>query len=262
MERSLLSMAKDGISLAQGIVPRARIEAVHDSLLDVARFLGVPKEAATTIDSAWNWLCHTDRATAGLLYNAFKRLAAVHQLACAPELLQVLRHEAGIECPMLVDINCRIDAFAGDKYLFGWHQDYWFSICSPNAVVMWMPLTDVTADNGGLDVISNRWTAGRIFRSKPGSKYDSYADAVQLDEAIPDENAIRIMPRASDALLFRFSVLHRSAPVLAPDRSRFTVQLRFADATDTDFRNNLYKPGVVTHSNVEYLAQSGPELGK
>lgn len=262
MERSSLSMAKDGIALAEGIVPRANMDAIHDSLLDVARFLGVPKSAAATIDSAWNWLCHTDRPTAGLLYNAFKRLAAVYQLACAPELLQLLRHEAGVQCPMLVDINCRIDAFAGEKYLFGWHQDYWFSICSPNAVVLWMPLTDVTAETGGLDVISNRLTHGRIFQSKPGLKYDSYADAVQLDEAIPDEDAIRVMPRASDALLFRFSVLHRSAPVLTPDRSRFTVQFRFADAADPDFRNNQYKPGVVTHAKVDYLAQSGSGSGK
>jgi len=254
MHGEKFSMPQDGVYLAQRVVPSALIDTIHDELLVVARHLGVPNTYAQDIDSAWNWLCKSDRAIAGLLYNAFKRLPSVFKLASSSEILHALVSQANVDSPMLVDINCRIDSNAGDKFLFDWHQDYWFSICSPNAVVVWIPLTDVTPEIGGLDVISNKWTGGRIFSSKAGEKYDSYADAVKLDEEIPHSHAVPMLPLATDALLFRFSVLHRSRRVVAEDRSRFTVQLRFADAADRAFRQNQFKPGVVGQQKTDYLS--------
>jgi len=254
MQCSELTVDRDGVALAHKVVPSQLIHEIHDELLGVAALLGVPASCRSSIDDAWNWLIASNRATAGLLYNAFKRLPAVHRLACSSPVLTALRQKAGMKIPMLVDVNCRIDSRDSDKYLFGWHQDYWFSICSTDAMVVWIPLVPIVPDTGGLDVISNLWTGGRLFETKPGDKYDSYADDVQLAEAIPEDKACRMLPQVGDALLFRFSVLHRSAPVISKDLSRFTVQLRFADAADTAFVKNCYKPGTVSKTQTDFLS--------
>ena len=254
MDGEKFSMPQDGVYLAKRLVPSSVIATIHEELLAIARQLDVPSNYAKDIDSAWNWLCRSDRSLAGLMYNAFKRLPSVFKLASSSEILHALASQANVATPMLVDVNCRIDSNTGEKFLFDWHQYYWFSICSPNAVVVWIPLTNVTDQIGGLDVISNKWTNGRIFCSKAGEKYDTYADAVKLDEEIPSSHAEAVLPLATDALLFRFSVLHRSRRVIAEDRSRFTVQLRFADAADQDFKQNQFKPGAVAQQKTDYLS--------
>jgi hypothetical protein len=257
-----LSMATDGICVSKGLVAADCLTDVKAELLSIATSLGVPVSESASVDTAWNWLRLHDRPAGGRLYNAFKRLPSVYRLATSTAILSALRApDVAMKLPMLVDVNCRIDSFEGDKFLFDWHQDYWFSICSPNAVVVWMPLTDVVPETGGLEVISNRWTGGKIYDSCAGKSYNSYADAVKLNDSIPDDRSVRVLPVEGEGLLFRFSVLHRSGRVATPSKSRFTVQLRFADGADEEFLANDYKPGTVASSRTDYVSKTNNKGG-
>ncbi len=158
-----------------------------------------------------------------------------------------------MKCPAIVDVNFRIDSMGEEKFLFGWHQDYWFSICSPAAIVAWIPLTAVRGDeNGGVELVPRDATGGRILKTRAGMQYTSYADAVLLDEDVPDGPKVSADMDSGDVLFFRFDVLHRSLPVRTADLSRWTLQVRYADLYDDVFREEQFKPGVVTASKSAY----------
>lgn len=243
-----------GFTLLPGAVPTAGLANIRSELLCVSKHVGAPKETET-VDAAWNYFKHNNRTKGGLLYNAFKRLPSVHRLATDPNLIRAIQLATGYKMPALIDVNCRIDSAGEDKYLFDWHQDYWFSVSSTNAVVVWIPLQRIDEGTGGIELFSLETSGTRVFKTTSGSTYNSYADAVKLAEELPVGPVVSATMEPGDALVFKFNILHRSRPVLAKDRSRFTMQLRFVDLTDPQFIANDYKPGTVSTANVDYLKQ-------
>jgi len=243
-----------GFWVARSLVPQAALAEIRGDLVQLGRELD-PAWRGDDVHELWRHLKHTDRAKGGALYNGFKYLPSVLRLAASKEVLDDL-HRSGFSRPAIVDINCRIDSKGEEKFLFGWHQDYWFSVTSPSSLVAWISLVPLVPEMGGLSVIGNDVTGGRVFRTRQGDKYDSYADAVVLDEDIPTEHA-QVVDRLNpgDVLFFRFDVLHMSRPVLTDELSRFTVQVRYADFGDESYKANRYRPGVVTSSRVDYLSE-------
>lgn len=235
-------------------IPEECINDIRAEILEIAMLLGAPPSCAS-VDAAWNFFKAHDRPNGGLLYNALKRLPSVHRLCSGNALLEKIKHATGFKLPAIIDVNCRIDSNGEDKYLFDWHQDYWFSVSSPNALVVWIPIEKIDSGTGGIELFGNDVTHGRIFRTSGGTEYNSYADAFRLSEVVPDGATVSTQMEPGDALLFKFSVLHRSKPVLAADRSRFTMQFRYVDLADPYFLANEYKPGSVTKNNTDYLKQ-------
>jgi hypothetical protein len=195
-----------------------------------------------------------NRGKASVIYNAFKHLQSVKKLAVSDQIDDILK-SLGFHKPALIDINCRIDSCGEEKYLFDWHQDYWFSVCSPDAVVIWIPVLGLSPDLGGLKIIDNKQTNGRILSSKGRTgEYNSYADAVILDEDISKFNPLAIESMSiGDVLCFKFNILHKSLPCISMNQSRFTVQLRFADFADVNFIAHKYKPGIVNSETIDYF---------
>jgi hypothetical protein len=246
----------DGFHLARGAIDPLCIDGIREELLSIGS-LNDAVPAFDSIDAMWNHYKRSDRSKASLLYNAFKYLPSVHRLALSDRMAGQLAKVCGMRKPALVDINCRIDSSGEDKYLFGWHQDYWFSVCSTQAAVVWIPIMGLDRSVGGLELISNRHTGGQILKSRPGEHYNSYADAVVLGEELPAYEKIAVDDMATgDALFFSFNLLHRSLPVMNEERSRFTVQLRFADFEDTQFIQEKYRPGTVSSVKVDYLKKA------
>lgn len=205
------------------------------------------------LDDLWNWHKQNNRALAGSIYNGFKFLPAIRQLAGSECMMNLIKGPCGFKRPALLDINCRIDSLGEERFLFDWHQDYWFSVSSTNAIVVWIPITELEPTMGGLELISNIETGGKIFKTRAGGEYITYADAVKLDEPIPEcEKTMINQLSVGDAVVFKFNALHRSIPVKSPLRSRFTVQLRFVDFEDPQFLENKFRPGAVNSKYVEY----------
>lgn len=249
------SFIRTGYYAFRNAINTNQIDGIYSDLLQLAHSITPNQPAPQDIDEFWNWCKKNDRAKGGLLYNGFKHIPSIYKLAGSKEIKNTLA-KIGINHPALIDINCRIDSQGEEQYLFGWHQDYWFSMGSKNAVVVWVPITAITPYLGGLDLIDNTHTSGKIFKTREGKQYNTYADAVLLDEAIPTEKSItlnNLIP--GDTLVFKFNVLHKSNQISSPDRSRFTIQLRFSDFNDPEFIKNQFKPGVVNAGYSDYLSK-------
>lgn len=244
----------DGAYIAKKIVAQEELACIQNDLLQLVSFLNIENKF-TDLNYMWNELRVKDRSLASSIYNGFKHLTSVQRLATSAKILKMLESRCLLEKPALVDINCRIDSFNEEKYLFDWHQDYWFSVCSPNSVVVWIPLLELEPSIGGLEIISNQKTGGRIFKTRKGQKgYNSYADAIDIDEDVSHYSSQKVESLGEgDALVFKFNVLHKSLPVKSALKSRFTIQLRFSDYADQEFIDSRYKPGAVSLGRVDYL---------
>ena len=247
----------DGIEVSRQLLPGPALHRARCELLQVVRIL--TGRDFGDLDAAWNHFRATDRTQGSLLYSAGKLAPGIHALASHDTILRKLLH-FGMCLPAIIDINFRIDSNGEEKYLFTWHQDYWFSVSSVSAVVAWIPLMDVTPAEGGVELIPARYTQGRIFRARRADTYSSYADGAILDEALPAHSPVRQAMSAGDVLFFRFDILHRSLPVHSDNKSRWTVQVRFADFADAEFRDRCFKPASVTAGSTPYLENEATDV--
>jgi len=242
-------LQENGFFLAKGVVPQAKLDEISDEVKGLSKLLGA---TGSSYHEIWNSLVDIDRSRGGLLYNAVKKLPSVNSL---PEsgVVQFAKKNLLVESPAIVDINFRIDAPAEDKFSFDWHQDYWFSMCSPYALVAWTPLVPTDDEIGGVEVIPNRDEEMRILKVRRNEEYNSYSSSVILDESLPDNSTVipKVMP--GDCLYFRFHLLHRSIANVSKNRQRWTIQTRIADLADKDFIEQQYKPGVVTKDYISFL---------
>jgi ectoine hydroxylase-related dioxygenase (phytanoyl-CoA dioxygenase family) len=244
--------AAAGFTVARSLIPQAAFEPFYEEVRAIGRALW-PDVNTRTIDDVWLSLARTDRALAGQLYDAVKHSIALRQIACSPPILASIRSLMNSQAVGLVDLNVRIDAPAEGKFLFDWHQDYWFSICSSQAVVAWIPLVELDQKKGGVSLISNEYTGGRIFRVRRNAEYQSYSNSILVDEAVPEEHSVDIIPGLGDCAFFKFNVLHKSLPNTSGSACRWTLQLRFVSFEDEEFRRERFRPGTVTAQKITYL---------
>ena len=242
-------LANDGFYLAKSIIPQSHLSKVHDEIKDLAESIGVKGDSYASI---WNSAVNESRATAALIYNGAKRLSSVLQLP-NNGVIQFAESELAVKSPALVDVNFRIDAPKEDKYAFDWHQDYWFSVCSPFALVAWTPLVSTDNEIGGVEVYPQSDKHHKIYKVKRNEVYNSYSSSVLLAESLPNSPSVIPSVEPGDCLYFRFHMLHRSIPNISIDRQRWTIQSRIADFTDPEFKYHEFKPGTVTKDYISYL---------
>ncbi len=242
-----------GFEIVDKVISNTNLLNVHDDLLNIGKNLEENKNF-NDLDDLWNHFCKVDRSKGGALYNGFKFLPSIPAIAYSDDMQSKLQKICKIKHPALIDINCRIDSKGDEKFLFDWHQDYWFSVSSRNAAVVWIPITGLEPSLGGLEIIPFKSNDLKIYNTKAGDTYNSYADAVKLDDEIPSEKAVKVENiDMGSALFFSFSSLHKSLPITNKNRSRFTIQLRFVDYCDKEFISNNYKPGQVSKQTIDYL---------
>lgn len=246
---------RDGFTLARGVFPPGLFEAFRSEVVAIAEALcpGIAAGSQMDLDKIWMTLAGQDRKLASKLYDALKHSAALRRFAVDPGLLEIVGAATGGPSLALVDVNFRIDAPGEDHFLFSWHQDYWFSICSPKALVAWIPMTAGDEGTGGIECFPLQATGGRILKARGSDSYRSYSDAILLDEALPEREPLAPRAELGDALLFSFDLLHRSRPNRSRSRCRWTAQLRFVNYSDPYFRDEGFRPGIVTKDCITYL---------
>lgn len=253
------AMATDGAAVVRAVFPPDLYASFRSEVLAVVRQIdpAVHDGCGGDIDRAWQALTAKDRKLGGHVYDALKHSMTVRRFATSEALRGVLRDSLGSENLAVVDINFRIDAPSEDHFLFSWHQDYWFSICSPDAVVVWIPMMPLDELTGGVEYLPLGRTQGKIFQVRANPEYRSYSDSVLLDEEVDTEGAVRPGLSEGDALLFKFNVLHRSMPNRSMTRCRWTAQIRVASYDDPAFGREGFRPGVVTRDRIMYLERPG-----
>jgi phytanoyl-CoA hydroxylase len=129
----------------------------------------------------------------------------------------------------------RTDMPDDERYMQPWHQDWRYGQGSVNSVTLWLPLQDVDASNGTIELMA-------------GSHLYGYLGADELSNprrfAIPDE-ALPALPIATAELKFGETIVfsqflaHRSGHNVS-GRPRITVQARFTDALEPRFLEQGY----------------------
>lgn len=242
-------LAKDGFYLAKSVIPEEHLDKIENEVKGLSKSFGVEGD---NYPSIWNNATNVSRETAGLIYNGAKRLPSVVQLP-NKGVIQFAESYLNVKLPALVDVNFRIDAPQEDKYAFDWHQDYWFSVCSPLALVAWTPLVATDSEIGGVEVYPQSDESHKIYKVKRNQVYNSYSSSVLLDESLPSSPTLTPSVEPGDCLFFRFHMLHRSIPNISKNRQRWTIQSRIADFADPEFKYHEFKPGIVTKDFISYL---------
>jgi ectoine hydroxylase-related dioxygenase (phytanoyl-CoA dioxygenase family) len=244
-------LSEKGYYVARNIVPAEYLERIRSEVNSIARELGLGS-ANREYSEIWNSALSHSRSKASLIYNAAKSLPSVQNLP-HNGVIQFAQEHLGVSIPALVDVNFRIDAPQESQFAFDWHQDYWFSVCSPMALVAWTPLVATDSEVGGVDVLPQSDASHKIYKTVRNSEYHSYSNSILLDEALPLIDVATPEVRPGDCLYFRFHLLHRSIPNTSKDRQRWTIQSRIADFADPEFLSQDFKPGTVTKNHITYL---------
>lgn len=166
----------------------------------------------------------TANTVSGVLYRIFSASPAVMASVSTPVILSWLK-ELGIAVPVASTTpTVRIDRPGDGWHRTDAHQDWWFSLLSPNSVTVWIPIRQLTADMGFLEAAAGSHRAGEVlFRDNVKSN-----NPFRPAEDWPDE-AFKPVPLESDeALLFSQFLVHRSG-FNRSQHTRLSLQLRYND---------------------------------
>jgi hypothetical protein len=246
---------KNGFSVVRDVFPQGAMVSLRNWIVSLCeKISGSSFRGEVSIDEAWRTL---SRPQASLLYNAMKNSVICRDLSVGDYFQRLCGDMLGSSHYAFVDTNFRIDAPGGGNFLFNWHQDYWFSMCSTDGLVAWIPLMDVDDEIGGLEVLPYPKEGRKLYAARRGSYADSYADSIVLNEDVDTSAAVKPTVKAGDVLFFRFDTLHRSLPNVSRDRCRWTLLLRMVSFTDPQFASHDFKPGVVSKQFISYF--DGPK---
>jgi ectoine hydroxylase-related dioxygenase (phytanoyl-CoA dioxygenase family) len=162
--------------------------------------------------------------------SACQNLISLHRLALKEQLIETLQ-SLGMGTPNIctrpvIYFNSVQLAEHEIYYKTPPHQDWRSMQGSLNAIVVWVPLVDVTIPLGTLEVI-------------PGSHLDGLFDSVEdpfyrkiMD--IPNEKFIPVCLKKGDALFFSSFLVHRSGNNIT-DRIRWSCHYRYNDLDEPTF---------------------------
>ena len=133
------------------------------------------------------------------------------------------------------DGMARMDAPLDKRNIAGWHQE--ISYLHNDGLVVWIPLSDITAELGPLQICPKSHLEGELKVVKQ-TDLPSDVSTVSIDE-IKAENLEKysIMPveiKKGDALFFHTSLFHSSG-VNKSNKFRFSCQTRYTPSTAENF---------------------------
>jgi len=233
-ERARVFFETHGAFVARGLLPADLLGDVRrelSRLIDLAhRARGLERPDGEGFDAGFESLIAHAAETGDAIFGAARRLAAVHRLSVHPALLDLSAALMKTDMVMVPPYKpVRIDWAPRAFALLPWHQDYPYAQDSPDGVVYWVPLVDVDADNGCLEVALGSHGQGirpvEMIEPEPDSPWPVRSlRLAEADAAEPCER-VRLPMRADDVLVFSAQLLHRSHPNHT-DRARWTVQIR------------------------------------
>jgi hypothetical protein len=219
------------------------------AMLDMAhhiseRLLGeaAPKEATLTGQLAAMHHVETDQAATRACYEVFQTLPEVIALINAPVFLDAARR-AGLKRPVAgTNPLVRLDRPGDTRFTTPLHQDYWYSLLSERAVVIWMAIGPLDADMGPVELLAGSHTSG-LARFKP---YQAGNEWFECADPVDDSAAVVALPGPDEAILFDQRLLHRSG-YNRSNKVRVTIQLRYNDLEDASSLTSTFTPSLSRH---------------
>lgn len=232
MKEALNGIDTQGFIVLQGLAGvldpvRRRLEAL---LRDC--FAGAPGFADfDTLSTYLNERYMSEREALLHVYSVLDRTPELVRAGVSAEILDVLRN-AGLADPILSSYpTWRLDLHVNPpQRTFPWHQEKYHDLFSDRGVSIWAPLHAVSAT-----LPSNTlWV-------KPGSHRFGVLRTGQDKFDIVDERVagLRELPlnlEFGEAVLFSNLLLHRSGAITHPYGMRLSLQFRYDDLNDAEYR--------------------------
>jgi hypothetical protein len=247
-QRTILSQAqiaefnRNGLLVIRGfydleteVIPIQR--GIHDLIglalqkhgLDIER----PAFDTATFDWGFQQLIACERQLGGEIYDAVKQIPAFVRLVASQKNESVFRQLRNESFPAVAGggYGIRIDNPNEEKYRAPWHQEYPAQLRSPDGVVMWSPLVEMTNALGPVEFCVGSHLRGivQVSTRDPENPDKSGAYALRLkNEAQLISSYPRVAPltRPGDLVLVDFLTLHASGFNVS-DRSRWSMQFRY-----------------------------------
>src|SRR4051812_17745904 len=182
-----------------------------------------------------------------------QHLVSLHRLALGDHLIEKLR-DFGIERPNVCTrpvmfFNSPHLAKSESYYKAPPHQDWRSMQGSLNAMVVWVPLIDITKDLGALEIV-------------PGSHLAGLLDSVEDDwyrtvKGTTDDQYVPVEVEAGDALFFSAFLLHRSGDNTT-DSIRWSCHFRYNDLDEQTFIERKYPNPYTYKPEQELLTKEFP----
>ena len=185
----------------------------------------------------------TEEFTRPLLRKRHKT-AGLFRLVICPAILDIVESVIGPEIQVHPQFNLQAKMPREVKSEIPWHQDLGF--LEPEAeqtfmVNFWIPLVDVTAENGCLEVIPGSHNAGL----RPHGAVPGYAnDGIRVGH-VPEGDGLPCPLRKGGVVVFQHKTMHRSFPNRT-DRIRWSLDLRYSDPALPTGRSGV--PGFMARS--------------
>lgn len=157
------------------------------------------------------------------LYDAFRRLMPVHQIADSERMVALSKFLMKTEYVISYrEKQIRMDLPEETKS-FDWHQDFHFTQDSEDALVYWAPLHDVGFENGAMVVApgSHRLGIQPLRYASGRSGFSELADYSFLSQ-FPQ---VQLPMEEGDLLIYNSLLLHRSGENRS-DRTRWAMEIR------------------------------------
>ena len=175
-----------------------------------------------------------------------KRLktAGMFSLITHPAILDIVESIIGPEILAHPQFNCQAKMPNETRSQIPWHQDLGFLHPEAEATFMvnfWIPLVDVSVENGCLEVIPGSHRAGLM----PHGAVRGYPNEGIQEGYVPVGRQVPCPVRKGGVVVFQHKTAHRSFPNRT-DRIRWSVDVRYSDPSKPTGRDKV--PGFVARS--------------
>jgi hypothetical protein len=192
-----------------------------------------PAFAPETFDAGYMDLIRTNRAWGGEVYDLVKEIPAFNRLIAHPAHEHLMRQLRAGAIPGLTagGSGIRIDNPNEDRFRAMWHQEYPAQLKSPDGLVFWSPLIDISADLGPVMLCPGSQREGPIAvcHADPENAGRSGAYALKLageDQLLARYETVAPLSKPGDLVVLDFLVLHASG-FNRSDRPRWSMQFRY-----------------------------------
>ena len=226
--------------IAEGIDRTAREARSNGKLSDPFEHAPFDRRLACLRDTmvdAWE----IEKAVTG------KRLktAGMFDVITNPAILDIVESVIGPEILAHPQFNCQAKMPNEARSQIPWHQDLGFLDPEAEATFMvnfWIPLVDVSVENGCLEVIPGSHRAGLM----PHGEVAGYPNEGIRVGWVPDGAPVACPVRKGGVVVFQHKTAHRSFPNRT-DRIRWSLDIRYSDPSKPTGRDEV--PGFLARSD-------------
>jgi hypothetical protein len=235
---------RDGYTVLKSAELYAAKAAAEAEMLDTARFitrriLGRSEGETLSDVLAFAHREETDQAATRACYEVFPTLPGVLALINAPAFLDAARaaglaRPAAGTCPLV-----RLDRPEDTRFTTPAHQDWWYSMLSERAVVIWTGIGALSHDMGPVQLVAGSHADG-LVSFKP---YEAGHEWFECASAMSEERFKPVLPGADEAVLFDQRVIHRSGANQS-QHVRVSIQLRYNDLETAAALTTTFTPSL------------------